>query len=143
MENFFTRYRNVTVLLFLLMAQVIVLATQIKRPDTATGESMSLVRAWVIQIFVPGEKAISSIGSGVRNLWKDYIDLRDIRAQNEELKEQLDRLRLEQVSLAEDASQARRSSLLAATRYILLASQSELYRVRLPILRVGHSCWFG
>src|SRR5947209_1907156 len=114
MENFFTRYRNVTVLLFLLMAQVIVLATQIKRPDTATGESMSLVRAWVIQIFVPGEKAITSIGSGVQNLWKDYIDLRDVRAQNEELKEQLDRLRLEQVSLAEDASQARRLQALLA-----------------------------
>lgn len=108
MENFFTRYRNVTVLLFLLMAQVIVLATQVRRPDTATGESMSLVRAWVVQIFVPGEKAITSIGSGVGHLWKNYIDLRDVRAQNEELKAQLDRLRLEQVSLAEDASQARR-----------------------------------
>ena len=108
MENFFTRYRNVTVLLFLLMAQIIVLATQVRRPDTATGESMSLVRTWVVQIFVPAEKAITSIGSGIGNLWKNYVDLRDVRAQNEELKAQLDRLRLEQVSLAEDASQARR-----------------------------------
>lgn len=108
MENFFARYRNVTVLLFLLMAQIILLATQVRRPDTTTGESMSLVRAWVVQIFVPGEKAITSVGSGVGNLWKNYIDLRDVRAQNQELKAQLDRLRLEQVSLAEDASQARR-----------------------------------
>jgi len=108
MENFFTRYRNVTVLLFLLMAQIIVLATQVRRPDTATGESMSLVRTWVVQIFVPAEKAITSMGSGIGNLWKNYVDLRDVRAQNEELKAQLDRLRLEQVSLAEDASQARR-----------------------------------
>ena len=95
-------------LLFLLMAQVILLATQVRRPDTATGESMSLVRAWVVQIFVPGEKAITSVGSGIENLWKNYIDLRGVREQNEELKAQLDRLRLEQVSLAEDASQARR-----------------------------------
>lgn len=95
-------------LLFLLMAQIILLATQVRRPDTATGESMSLVRTWVVQIFVPGEKAITSIGSGIRNLWKNYIDLRDVREQNEELKAQLDRLRLEQVSLAEDAGQARR-----------------------------------
>jgi len=108
MESFFARYRNVTVLLFLLMAQVILLATQVRRPDTATGESMSLVRAWVVQIFVPGEKAITSVGSGIENLWKNYIDLRGVREQNEELKAQLDRLRLEQVSLAEDASQARR-----------------------------------
>ena len=121
MENFFTRYRNVTVLLFLLMAQVIVLATQVRRPDTATGESMSLVRTWVVQIFVPGEKAITSIGSGVRNLWKDYIDLRDVRAQNEELKAQLDRLRLEQVSLAEDAGQARRLQALLGFKQKFIA----------------------
>ena len=108
MENFFTRYRNVTVLLFLLMAQVIVLATQVRRPETATGESMSLVRIWIVQIFVPGEKAISSFGSGVGNLWRDYIDLRGVREQNQELQAQVDRLRLEQVSLAEDAGQARR-----------------------------------
>ena len=108
-------------LLFLLMAQVIVLATQVRRPDTATGESMSLVRTWVVQIFVPGEKAITSIGSGVRNLWKDYIDLRDVRAQNEELKAQLDRLRLEQVSLAEDAGQARRLQALLGFKQKFIA----------------------
>src|SRR5437868_6861281 len=121
MENFFTRYRNVTVLLSLLMAQVIVLATQVRRTGTATGESMSLVRTWVVQIFVPGEKAITSIGSGVRNLWKDYIDLRDVRAQNEELKAQLDRLRLEQVSLAEDAGQARRLQALLGFKQKFIA----------------------
>jgi len=108
MENFFTRYRNVTVLLFLLMAQVIVLATQVRRPETATGESMSLVRVWIVHIFVPGEKAISSIGSGMHNLWQNYVDLRGVRQQNEDLQAQLDRLRLEQVSLIEDAGQARR-----------------------------------
>src|SRR5438105_13002137 len=95
MENFFTRYRNVTVLLFLLMAQVIVLATQVRRPDTATGESMSLVRTWVVQIFVPGEKAITSIGSGVRNLWKDYITHRDVRRQPKGRKPQSDGFRPE------------------------------------------------
>lgn len=95
-------------LLFLLMAQVIILATQVRRPETATGESMSLVRVWIVQIFVPGEKAISSFGSGVNNLWRNYIDLRGVREQNQDLQAQVDRLRLEQVSLAEDAGQARR-----------------------------------
>jgi len=114
MENFFTRYRNVTVLLGLLMAQVIVLATQVRRPEAATQESMSLLRFWIVEAFVPGEKAISSVGSGARNLWKNYVDLRDVRAQNEDLQGQLDRLRLEEVSLAEDAGQARRLQALLA-----------------------------
>jgi rod shape-determining protein MreC len=114
MENFFTRYRNVTALLCLLMAQVIILATQVRRPVAATGESMSLMRLWIVEVFVPAEKAINSIGDGVSNLWGNYIDLRHVRAQNEDLQAQLDRLRLEQVSLAEDAGQARRlQSLLA------------------------------
>src|SRR6185312_17269663 len=109
-----SRYRNVTALLCLLMAQVIILATQVHRPVAATGESMSLMRLWVVEVFVPAEKAINSIGDGVSNLWGNYIDLRHVRAQNEDLQAQLDRLRLEQVSLAEDAGQARRlQSLLA------------------------------
>jgi len=108
MESFFTRYRNVTVLLGLLMAQIIVLASQVRRPAAATGESMSLVRFWIVEIFVPAEKGLNSFGDGVGNLWKNYLDLRHVRAQNADLQSQLDRLRLEQVSLAEDAGQARR-----------------------------------
>ena len=114
MENFFTRYRNVTVLLVLLMGQVIVLATQVRRPVAATGESVSLIRLWIVSAFVPGEKAIASVGSGTRDLWKSYIDLRGVRAQNEQLQSQLDRLRLEEVNLAEDAGQARRLQALLA-----------------------------
>src|SRR4051812_5411678 len=114
MENFFTRYRNVTVLLVLLMAQVILLATQVRRPGNATGESMSLVRFWVVELFVPAEKGINGLGDGVAGLWRNYIDLRGVRAQNEALQSQLDRLRLDQVSLAEDAGQARRLQALLA-----------------------------
>ena len=97
-----------TVLLGLLMAQVIVLASQVRRPGTTTHESMSLMRTWVVEVFVPAEKAITSVGSGFGNLWKNYVDLRGVRAQNAELQSQIDRLRLEEVSLAEDAGQARR-----------------------------------
>jgi rod shape-determining protein MreC len=114
MENFFTRYRNVTVLLVLLMAQVILLATQVRRPGNATGESMSLVRFWVVEIFVPAEKGINAFGDGMAGLWRNYLDLRGVRAQNADLQSQLDRLRLEQVSLAEDAGQARRLQALLA-----------------------------
>ena len=103
-----------TVLLGLLMAQIIVLASQVRRPVAATGESMSLVRLWIVEIFVPAEKALNSVGDGVSGLWHNYIDLRHVRAQNRDLQEQVDRLRLEQVSLAEDAGQARRLQALLA-----------------------------
>ena len=103
-------------LLVLLMAQVIVLATQVRRPDAVTGESMSLMRVWIVTAFVPAEKTIASAGSGIGNLWGSYIDLRGVRAQNENLQSELDRLRLEEVSLAEDAGQARRLQALLGFR---------------------------
>lgn len=96
------------------MAQVIVLASQVRRPTTTAHESMSLMRTWVVEVFVPAEKAITSVGSAFGNLWRNYIDLRGVRAQNSELQSQLDRLRLEEVSLAEDAGQARRLQALLA-----------------------------
>ncbi len=101
-------------LLGLLMAQIVVLASQVRRPVAATGESMSLVRLWIVEIFVPAEKAFNSVGDGISNVWHNYVDLRHVRAQNQDLQEQLDRLRLEQVSLAEDAGQARRLQALLA-----------------------------
>ena len=101
-------------LLGLLMAQVIVLASQVRRPVASTGESMSLVRLWIVEIFVPAEKGFNSVGDGISSLWRNYIDLRHVRAQNQDLQEQVDRLRLEQVSLAEDAGQARRLQALLA-----------------------------
>jgi rod shape-determining protein MreC len=54
------------------------------------------------------------MGDGVSSVWHNYVDLRGVRAQNHDLQEQVDRLRLEQVSLAEDAGQARRLQALLA-----------------------------
>src|SRR5258708_5872946 len=104
MENFFTRYRNVVVLTAVLMAQIILLAMQVKRSGESSysGESMSLLRFWVVETIVPAEKAITSVGRGVGSLWRNYIALRGARQQNDELRAQLDRLRLEEVALAQD-----------------------------------------
>lgn len=111
MESFFTRFRNVIVLTSVLMGQVILLAVQVKRPvDSAhaNGESMSLLRFWVVECFIPPGRAIAFVGNGVSQAWRNYIDLRGMREQNEALQSQLDQLRLEEVGLAEDAGQARR-----------------------------------
>ncbi|HET9743961.1 MAG TPA: rod shape-determining protein MreC [Terriglobales bacterium] len=116
MENFFTRYRNVTLLMVTLMAQIIALASQVRHAtaETQSGESMSLIRFWVVESLMPAEKALNATGDGIRDLWRNYIDLRGVRSQNEALQEQLDQLRLEEVTLAEDASQARRLQALLA-----------------------------
>jgi rod shape-determining protein MreC len=105
-ENLITRYRNTTVLVIVLFAQVLGLAVQIKRP----GESGStrLLRLWVVNTITPIEKGLVSSGQAVRGVWTNYIYLRGVRRQNRELRDQIEQMRLEQVRLSEDASQARR-----------------------------------
>jgi rod shape-determining protein MreC len=51
--------------------------------------------------------------TGSRGLWQNYLDLRSVRQQNQELQKTIDRLRLEQAALLEDARQGQRLQALA------------------------------
>lgn len=110
MENFFIRYRNETVLVAILFAQVIGLATQVRvpKPGADPGQSSRLIRVWAVNIVTPFQKLFVYTGSGLRGLFSDYIDLRNVRQQNEELQRQLDQIRLEKAGLQQEVDQARR-----------------------------------
>src|SRR5579863_7481589 len=115
MESFVVRYRNLLVLLALLVAQILGLATQVHRSangqaggDRGDGSSVKLIRYWANSLVSPPEKALHSSGSGVSWLWYNYIDLRHVREQNADLQKTVDRLRLEQAALLEDAQQGER-----------------------------------
>ena len=101
-----SRHRNLTILLVLLFAQVLGLAVQVKRPSD--GGSVRLVRLWAVTAVTPLENAVVGATRGVAQVWSDYLYLRNVRTQNQQLRDELQRLRLEQVRLAEDAGQARR-----------------------------------
>jgi rod shape-determining protein MreC len=106
MENLVTRYRNVTILVTILFAQVLGLAVQVR----LSGESQSsrLIRVWVVGAITPLEKCLVWSQNGVSGLWHNYVFLRGVRQENRDLRQQIDRLRLEQVRLSQDAEQARR-----------------------------------
>ncbi|HLK35059.1 MAG TPA: rod shape-determining protein MreC [Terriglobales bacterium] len=106
MENLLTRHRNVTILVAVLFAEVIGLAVQVKR-NTDT-ESSRLIRVWTVSAVSPLEKAFVATQQGISGIWHSYFDLRGVRAQNRKLEGEIEQLRLQQVRLAEDASQARR-----------------------------------
>jgi len=110
MESFFSRYRNALVLIAVLMAQVIGLAVQVRRPDPASPDkgSVRVIRSWVTGVVTPPEMLLHSTGKGIRGVWTNYIDLIHVRKENKDLKSELDRLRLEEDSLAEDARQGQR-----------------------------------
>jgi rod shape-determining protein MreC len=106
METLISRYRNVTVLAVMLFLQVLGLAVQVKRGGG--GESTRLIRSWTIGAFAPLEKILVWGQGGLGNLWSSYVYLRGVRQENRDLKFEIERLRLEQVRLSDDAQQARR-----------------------------------
>ncbi len=115
MESFFVRYRNLLVLLTMLLVQIVGLAVQVHRTDSGRmsvdardSSGVRLIRLWANGLVTPPERAIHSSGRGVVGVWENYIDLRHVRAENKDLQNTVDRLRLEQAALLEDARQGQR-----------------------------------
>jgi rod shape-determining protein MreC len=115
MESFFIRYRNLLVLLAILVAQIIGLAVQVRRTgdgrntlDPQDGPSVRLIRLWANALVSPPERIIQSSKLEAGYLWQNYLDLRHVREQNNQLHQTIDRLRLEQAALLEDARQGQR-----------------------------------
>lgn len=111
-----SRYKNILFLVAVLVVQIIGLAAQVRRPNPNGGDepAVRLLRFWAVSLVAPPEKAVHGSGHGLRSLWANYLDLRHVRDQNQQLREQLNRLQLEQATLLEDARQGQRlQSLLA------------------------------
>jgi rod shape-determining protein MreC len=116
MESFFIRYRNLLVLLLILMAQIVGLAVQVRRInntgrsslDASDGPGVRLIRLWAEGLVSPFERTIHGSKLGAQYVWSNYFYLRDVRRQNQDLEQTIGRLRLEQAALLEDARQGER-----------------------------------
>ena len=118
MESFFSRYKNALVLIVVLVAQLLALAVQVKRPSPKSPdqEGVTLIRYVVVSVVTPPERWLHNIGRGIRGVWSGYLDLVHVRQQDAQLKAQIERLELEQASLAEDARQGQRLEQLLSFR---------------------------
>jgi rod shape-determining protein MreC len=113
--DFLSRYRNLVVLLVVLAAQIMALAMQVRRygnghnaTDVHDQSGVRLIRLWAEAVVSPAERAIHGTGQGTIWIWENYADLRHVRQQNQQLQQTIDRLRLEQAALLEDAKQGQR-----------------------------------
>ena len=119
MESVLGRYRNLTILVGVLFLQVLGLAVQVKR--TGEAEHTRLIRIWAVDAITPLERGLVWVQNGARDLWHNYFFLRGVRAENRQLKEQIEQMRLNQVRLSEDAAQARRLQTLLAFKEQFIA----------------------
>ena len=77
-------------------------------------QNTRLIRIWAVGAITPFERALVWAQNGTGNIWHNYFYLRGVRAENRDLKAQIEQMRLEQVRLNEDAAQARRLQTLLA-----------------------------
>jgi rod shape-determining protein MreC len=136
MESFFVRYRNLVVLLAILMAQIAGLAMQVRHNSTGINtldpsdpRGVRLIRLWGNAIISPPERLIHGTKIGVSSLWTNYIDLRHVREQNQDLEKTVGRLRLEQAALLEDAREGQRLQALLGfqEKYIYTTVAAQAY----------------
>ena len=125
MESFFSRFKNVLVLVAVLFAQTIGLAIQVRRPaefGAPDSHQVTLMRYWVVAAVTPFERAFHAAGFNVRQAWGNYVNLRHVHQQNQDLRQEIARLRLEQAAFAEDAVQGHRLQALLAFQQHYIAS---------------------
>ena len=120
MESVLGRYRNLTILVLVLFLQVLGLAVQV-RTGTNEATDTRLIRIWAVRAITPFERALVWVQTSSNNLWHNYFYLRGVRAENRQLKAQIEQMRLEQVRLSEDATQAHRLQMLLAFKEQFIA----------------------
>jgi len=115
MESLVDRYRNLLVLLAFLLAQIITLASQVHRGDSGhmsldsrDSGGVRLIRLWANAIVSPPERFFHGVWATTSYVWTNYFDLRHVNEQNKQLEQTVDRLRLEEAALLEDAKQGQR-----------------------------------
>jgi rod shape-determining protein MreC len=113
MESVLGRYRNLVILVGVLFLQVLGLAMQVKRAGNDAANTR-LIRIWAVGAITPFERILVWGQNSTGNVWHNYFYLRGVRAENRQLKDQIEQMRLQQVRLSEDAAQARRLQTLLA-----------------------------
>ncbi|HVB07735.1 MAG TPA: rod shape-determining protein MreC [Candidatus Acidoferrales bacterium] len=106
-----SRNRPFVLLVAVILAQVLLLAFQIKR-----GQDVRLIRVWSAELLTPPQRAGTFVISKIDSTWFGYIDLRHTRAENRQLTTEVGLLRLKNEQLEGQAAEAGRLAKLLGFR---------------------------
>jgi len=107
MPEILTRHRPLALLATVVVAQILLLAFQVKRNN-----NVRLIRYWAAELVTPGEKGASWTFSGIGNIWSGYFALRGTHAENLRLQQQVGQLEIRNQELESQAKEAQRLSAL-------------------------------
>jgi rod shape-determining protein MreC len=108
MESFFNRYRSITVLLLVILAQLVLVAVQVKND-----QDVRMIRVWTVTAVTPVARVVEALRGGGLGLIRDYVLLRDTHEENRRLQAEVDRLKLDNNYLKNELNMADRAKALA------------------------------
>ncbi len=108
MELLLHRFRNLTVLVMVIVAQLLLLAYQVR-----TSQDVRLIRVWAVTGITPIARLLEGLRSNTFGFVRDYLMLMDARQENLRLKSELDRFKLENQFLKTELSTAERAQALS------------------------------
>jgi rod shape-determining protein MreC len=109
MEFLLNRFRNLTVLLVVVMAQLMLLAIQVKGSQDAR-----LIRLWSVTAVTPLAKVLEVVRRNTIGIVEDYFVLIKVREENRRLADELGKMKMENHFLKSELQTADRAQALRA-----------------------------
>ncbi len=106
-----SRHRSLLLLATVVLSQVLLLAVQIKRE-----RQVRLIRVWTVSMISPFQRAGAWVIDRVQGGWSSYVGLRGAQRENQDLRAELDRLKLQNSQLESRAIEADRLAALLGFR---------------------------
>ena len=108
MDSFLNRYRNITVLLLVIFAQLVLLAVQVRND-----QDVRMIRVWTVTAVTPLARVMEWMRGSSIGFVRDYILLHDTHQENRQLQAELDKLKIENNFLKNELNMAERAKALA------------------------------
>ncbi|HEX3876636.1 MAG TPA: hypothetical protein VHW24_06605, partial [Bryobacteraceae bacterium] len=103
MDSLLNRYRNITVLLLVVVAQLIVLAVQVK-----DDRDVPFIRLWTVTAITPFAQAVETVRGGGAGFFQNYIHLHDADEENRRLRDEVGKLKMQNIFLQNQLQEADR-----------------------------------
>ena len=108
MESFLNRYRSITVLLLVILAQLVLVAFQVKND-----RDVRMIRVWTVTAVTPVARIVEGLRGGSTGFIHNYILLHDAHQENLRLQAEVGRLKLDNNYLKNELNMADRAKALA------------------------------
>ena len=109
MEAFVSRYRNITVLLLVILAQLVLIAVQVR-----SDQDVRMIRVWSVTAITPFARVLESVRGGTGGFVGNYVLMHDAREENKRLQTEVDKLKMENLFLRTELATADRAKALVA-----------------------------